>query len=354
MKTITICAFLTFVGCLIWNANVLLAQPRVVVSSDFPPFDVIPGGANIGPKHLRSDPDDIQSMIRFLLYSNQLEVEGLIASSATLANVADKRGILDVLHIYDRVDENLRQHDPAYPTADKLRSVTWVGRSNSYGRPAAEIIGRGMDSQASEAIISLIDDASDQRPVWFLFWGGSRELAQALWKVKESRSKTEVEKFVSKIRVYLIQFQDGTGRWLMDEFPNLFVIYSEANWRGMFFNAPGADPSLSDIEWLNRNIRWGNGLLALNYPEAGWFPDQLGVIEGDSPAFLHLVSGVLGINNPEDPSQPGWGGQFIRANPNRNHWIDHPDGQKTVWRWRADVQEDFARRAKWMRDLFPE
>jgi hypothetical protein len=340
--------------CLVLGAKSLFAQPRVVVSSDFPPVDVIPGGAGFGPDHLRSDADDIQSMIRFLLYANELEVEGLIASAATLANVADKRAILDMLDLYERIEQNLRRHDPAYPAAGKLRSVTWTGRSDSYARPAGEIIGPGKDSEASEAIISLLEDASDQRPVWFLFWGGSRELAQALWTVRETRNKGEVEQFVAKIRVYLIAFQDGTGQWLMDEFPDLFVIYSEANWRGMFYDAPGSDSSLSDLEWLNRNFRRGNGLLAALYPEAGWFPDRLGVLEGDSPSFLHLVSGVRGINNPEDPGQPGWGGQFIRAHPDRNHWIDHPDGQKTVWRWRADVQEDFARRAGWMRDPYPD
>ncbi len=343
-----------FFVCLALGLNSLMAQPRVVVSTDFPPLGVIPGGAEFGPDHLRSDADDVQSMIRFLLYTNELDVEGLIASAATLANIADKRGILDLLDIYDRIDENLRRHDPAYPTADELRSVTWTGRSDSHARPVEEIIGEGMDSEASEAIISLVDDASDPRPIWFLFWGGSRELAQALWKVRETRKESEVEQFVEKIRVYFIALQDGPSQWLMDEFPELFVIYSEDNWRGMFYDAPGSDASLADPEWLYRHIRWGNGMLAALYPEAGWYPDRRGVMEGDSPSFIHLVSGVRGINDPEDPSQPGWGGQFIRAQPDRNHWIDHPDGQKTVWRWRADVQEDFARRAKWMRDPYPE
>ena len=329
-------------------------KPRVVISTDFPSLDVIPGGAGLGPDHLRSDPDDIQSMIRFLLYTNELKVEGLIASSATVANVACKQGILDLLSLYDRVDENLHRHDPAYPTASELRSVTWVGQSGSYARPANEIIGPDKDSEASEAIISLVDDASNPNPIWFLFWGGSRELAQAIWKVRETRGNPELERFLAKIRVYMIALQDGTGQWLMDEFPNLFIIYSEANWRGMLYNAPGSDESLANLEWLNQNVRWGNGLLAKFYPETAWFADWSGVIEGDSPSFLHLVSGVKGINNPENPSQPGWGGQFILAHPDKNHWIDHPDGQKTIWRWRADIQEDFARRSKWMRDPYPE
>lgn len=325
------------------------SRPRVVVSTDFPPLGVIPGGAGFGEDEFRSDPDDVQSMIRFLLYTNELKVEGLIASAATVANYASTRGIDDLITLYDQIDENLQGHDPAYPSADVLRALTWLGQSGSYARPASEIIGPGKDSEASEAIIRLLDDKSDPNPVWFLFWGGSRELAQAIWKVRETREKKDLDAFLSKIRVYLIAAQDGTGQWLMEEFPDLFVIYSEANWKGMFYNSPGSDESLANLAWLNRHMRWGNGMLAAFYPETGWFTDWQGVVEGDSPSFLHLVSGLRGINNPEDPSQAGWGGQFIRKHPAKNHWIDHPDGQKTVWKWRADFQEDFARKVKWMR-----
>jgi hypothetical protein len=51
-------------------------------------------------------------MVRFLVYTNELDVEGLIASSGTFANLANKGHILDILDLYDKVDENLRKHDP--------------------------------------------------------------------------------------------------------------------------------------------------------------------------------------------------------------------------------------------------
>lgn len=324
-------------------------QPRVVILSDFPPIDVIPGGAGYGPAAKRSDPDDVQSMIRFLLYTNEFEVEGLVATSATLANIADKGGILDLLSLYDRVDENLRRHDSHYPTADRLRSITYSGRSDTYGRPALEIIGPGMDSEASEAIIKIVD-RSDSRPVWFCVWGGSRELAQAIWKVRETRSPFELERFIGKIRVYLIGLQDGTGQWLIDDFPDLFVILSIVNYKGMFYNAAGSDTTLADLEWLNRHVRKGHGILGALYPETGWDSESPGVIEGDSPSFLYLVSSVRGLNDPEKPDQPGWGGCFVRVDPDRNHWIDDPAGPECVWRWRTDVQADFALRADWMQD----
>jgi hypothetical protein len=66
------------------------------------------------------------------------------------------------------------------------------------------------------------------------------------------------------------------------------------------------------------------------------------------PWFLHLVSAVRGLNDPEKPDQPGWGGQFVRKTPSRNHWLDDPAGGETVSKWRVEVQADFARRADWM------
>ena len=114
---------------------------RVIISSDFPPLDVIPIGAGHGPAEKRSDPDDVQSMVRFLLYTNDFDVDGLVASSATLAGVAKKKNILDILDLYGQVEEKLRRHDPRFLTAEKLRSVTWEGRSGAWGKPANQILG---------------------------------------------------------------------------------------------------------------------------------------------------------------------------------------------------------------------
>jgi len=96
------------------------SRPRVVISSDFPPIDVIPGTLDYGAPEKKSDPDDIQSMVRFLVYSNDFEILGLIAASGTLANIANKQNILDMLDVYDKVDDNLRKYDTPYPLPDDL------------------------------------------------------------------------------------------------------------------------------------------------------------------------------------------------------------------------------------------
>lgn len=103
------------------------AKPRVVVSSDFPPLDVIPGGSARGPDHKRSDPDDVQSMVRFLVSTEAFRVEGLIAAAGTLANVANKQHMLDIIDRYEHVVDTLQAHDPTYPSAEDLRNVTREG-----------------------------------------------------------------------------------------------------------------------------------------------------------------------------------------------------------------------------------
>jgi hypothetical protein len=322
-------------------------RPRVIITTDFPPVEVIPIGLNQGPADRRSDPDDVQSMVRFLLYANEFEVEGLVASSATLANVARKRNVLEILDLYDRVDEHLRKHDKRYPTADALRSVTWAGYDGAWGKPAPQILGDGKDSEASEAIIKIVD-RSDSRPLWVCVWGGSQELAQAIWKVRKTRAPGELERFLSKLRVYLIAKQDGTAQWLLDSFPSLFIILSQTNYMGMFWNMKGSDPALADLAWINANIREGHGPLGAAYPKSGFNPAHPGQQEGDTPSFLHLVSGLRGVNDPEKPDQGGWGGRFVRPDSSRNHWFDDPAGPQTVFKWRMEVQAEFARRADWM------
>jgi xylan 1,4-beta-xylosidase len=310
---------------------------RVVISSDFPPTNVCMSGC--AADHC-SDPDDVQSMVRFLLYTNEFDVEGLIASSGTFANIAKKQNILDILNLYDEVDENLRRHDSRFPSADYLRSVTYQGRSGTWGGSVSNNIGGGKDSEASDSIISLVD-RPDPRPIWFCFWGDCSNLAQAIWKVQNTRSTEDLKTFLGKIRVYQIAHQDSTIDWLLNNFPDLFIIYSKDTYQGIF-GGPG--DALGDLTWLDTNIRRNHGPLGAIYPPAAMGVD--GLKEGDSPSFMYLVSAAHGMNNPENPGQESWGGQYIRSGTT-SHWIDGP-GTISISKWKSQYQAEFAQRADWM------
>jgi hypothetical protein len=305
---------------------------RVIMSSDFPPYPVT-----------NADPDDVQSMVRFLLYSNEFDVEGLIASAGTYGMVAEKKNILAVLDQYDKVDENLRKHDSKYPTADALRAVTFEGKGNNHGlkiqwgnnkQSPDAIIGKGKDSEASNAIIAAADKP-DPRPIYIGVWGGPREVAQAIWDVKNTRSEAQYKAFISKLRVFLIAYQDASHGWLMSECPDLLIIESRKTYFGMM----GSD----NRAWAEENIINNHGPLCAIYPHRA--AGGQGVIEGDSPSFLYLVSANRGINNPDDPTQPSWGGQYVRQ-PNTNHYVDGPGGS-TISKWKKDFQAEFKERAGW-------
>jgi hypothetical protein len=311
-------------------------RPRVVMSSDMPPTNVVMRGA---PKEQCSDPDDMQSIVRFLLYANEFDIEAMVVSSGTFANVAKKENLYGVLERYEKVYPNLIKHDKRYPTADKLRSLTVQGLSGTWGKSVDNNIGEGKDSEASEQIIKIVDKP-DPRPVWFCVWGDCSNIAQAIWKVQKTRSAAELQKFLSKIRIHQIAHQDDTIDWMMKNFPDLFIVYSKATYQGMF----GSSDPISNLAWVNENVRENHGPLGAVYPPAGM--GCSGVCEGDSPSFLILVSAIRGVSNPEDPTQPSWGGQFKRDGETK-HYVDGP-GRQSVSKYRPDYQAEFKERAGWM------
>ena len=189
-----------------------------------------------------------------------------------------------------------------------MRSVTWEGRSGTYGKPAEEIIGEGKDSEASEAIIRLVD-RPDPRPVWFCVWGGPCDLAQAIWKVRADAQPRRGGAFPRQA-ARLPDREAGRhgGSGCSTRFPGLFVIVSEGNYMGMFWNMPA--PTRSSRTWrgsTSTSAR-GTGRWAPRTRESGFEPGEpRGSSEGDSPSFLHLAGAVRGRNDPERPDQAGLG-----------------------------------------------
>lgn len=171
------------VAAISFQANAAEPRPRVLVLTD-----------------IENEPDDAMSLVRFLTYCNQWDVEGLVAT--TSIHQQDETAawrIREIVNVYGKVRDNLLLHEPGYPTAEFLKSIIKEGLPE-YGMNA---VGEGKDSAGSELLIKIVDK-EDPRPVWVTVWGGPNVLAQALWKARETRSKEELAKFVSKIRVYTI------------------------------------------------------------------------------------------------------------------------------------------------------
>src|SRR4051812_13595366 len=70
---------------------------------------------------LSNEPDDEQSLVRLLVYANEFEIEGLIATTSTHLRKGPREDILRRnLDAYAKVVANLSKHAPGYPSADYL------------------------------------------------------------------------------------------------------------------------------------------------------------------------------------------------------------------------------------------
>ncbi|MBD2757453.1 DUF1593 domain-containing protein [Spirosoma validum] len=321
---------------------------------------------------IENEPDDAQSMVRFLTYSNQWDVEGLIATTSVhQPNRVAPDKIKQIVTAYGKVRTNLLLHEKGYPETAYLTSIIKA----SYPNYGMEAVGAGKDSEGSEWIISVVDK-KDNRPVWIPVWGGANCLAQALWKVRQTRTPDDVEKFVAKLRVYTISDQDDSGPWLRKTFPNLFFIaspgmhaggaYHHATWSGISgdnFHGRfrGGDFSIVDNPWLDENIRKNHGPLGAEHPFTKF------LMEGDTPTFLFLINN--GLSDPEHPNYGSWGGRYEFYTPRTRKWFYEPEtrpfwsdaedevmgvdsawhtsNKATIWRWRRAYQNDFAARIDW-------
>src|SRR4051794_3878539 len=321
-------------------------RPRLVVLTD---ISSLSAGV--------AEPDDGQSLIRLMLYANDLDIEGLVASS-NLGHGQKVRPdlIRQVVDAYERARPNLLLHDDRYPPAEGLRGGIKAGQPMAGPKvPVTECVGEGKDTEASDRIIRVVD-RPDHRPVWVVIWGGSADLAQALWKVRATRSPEELARFVAKLRVHAIGDQDSTGPWIREQFPGLSTITQRRAYRGMY---RGGDTALASSEWVRKNIH-GHGPLGDLYPDyrggdiwSSKLGQVRGIKEGDTPSFLALVPNGLG--DVDHPGLGSWGGRFEGGG---GRLTDVPDTaldtsnapdprMSSVYRWRPAFQADFAARLDW-------
>ncbi|MEO8562254.1 MAG: nucleoside hydrolase-like domain-containing protein [bacterium] len=334
-----------------------MTRPRLVVLTD-----------------IANEPDDQMSLVRLLVYSNQVDIEGLVASTSTWMKRAVRPDVIrQVIDAYAQVQPNLLLHASGFPSADSLRRLVTSGQPG-YGMAA---VGSDKMSPGAALIIRAADRA-DARPLWISAWGGANTLAQALMHVRAARTPAQVERFVARLRVYAISDQDDAGPWIRREFPTLHYIatpstqdgaqYYFATWTGIsgdrfYRNAPGADFTTFTDEWVDANVR-AKGPLGAHYPR------PCCIHEGDTPAFLGLIDN--GLASAMSPAFGGWGGRYVWrrfSGESRAHWTQGGDSypgndnsrdavvgvdgqtyvsdQATIWRWRTAFQHDFAARLDW-------
>lgn len=337
-----------------------MSRKVILTSAAILLFTVLPAAASgklrvLVETDLGGDADDQASFVRFLLYANEWDLEGIIADrSADAFHTDPVRNHLGLkvrngwelaqkyLEAYGEVHKNLVKHRPDYPTHEYLRRRTLPGHN---------------DTDEGVRLIIAAADKNDPRPIWYGNWGSNSgaksNLRRALDKVKAERSAKEYEVFASRFRIVTLD-GDGPPRQGHDERIALHVetgypVKDGARWyhrfRPLTQNAGGFD--------VDRDVRKGHGALGALYTTPK---------EGDSWTFIYLIP--TGLSDPLQATWGGWGGRYglrddRHKGPNRywanleDTWTDPATGKattnrdNTARRWAIHLQNDFKSRLDW-------
>jgi hypothetical protein len=307
------------------------AKPKVIVMTD-------------------GEIDDHSSMIRFLLYTCDFDVQAIIETNSMfqLNGHSDKSWYEDQLAAYEAVYPNLIKHHPGYPTADELRARSFVGDENPEhlkgmretrweqipGGPVEFDPADWPDTPGSDAIVRILLQ-DDPAPIHLQAWGGGNTASRAFHKLK-TEHPGDYERAVSKVVMYNIWYQDDAGNYIETHHPLVTMVHCAAfagTWNY------GSQPDT--YGFVAHQVQRNHGPLGALYP-------QPYVSEGDSPAFFYSLPN--GLRSDEDPTYGGWGGRFVKLDGLANVYDDAPDsGDKraSLRLWINDANRDFEARMDW-------
>ncbi|WP_404421324.1 nucleoside hydrolase-like domain-containing protein [Nibricoccus sp. IMCC34717] len=297
-----------------------VARPRVIVMTD-------------------GEVDDQSSFVRFLAFSSDYDIEGIIATHSVWQKDGHGLGWLNTaIDHYAEILPNLRRYRADFPEPAHLRSVLVEGDQN---RLTLEKEPPFIDTPGSELITrSLLSD--DPRPLQISIWGGSSTLAHALHKLRANLPPLEFARVAAKVRAYCVSFQDASGKWLAKNVPEARILEAGSWYQTWSYHPQAMQPFPEYLSraWVEQHLRASPAALLANYPQAE-------ISEGDTPAFLGLIEN--GLNLPDGWALGGWGGRFEQK-PGA-HWTDAPDAGSThaaLTRWTPATQNAFQTRAAWM------
>ena len=353
----------SWAAMLIWVLSVALPVPAQQRDGSTPKLRVV----------ITADPelDDNNTIIRAILYSSDVQFEGLVYAGSQFHWRGDGKGTTQYIagreytrlglcpctswrfghseHFIDKIVEayakaypNLKIHDPDYPSPEKLKSKIKWGNVDFDG-------DFSKDTDGSNLIKSLLLD-DEPGPLYVTAQGGESTIARALKSIHDQYVKAaEWEAVRDKVSRKLIIIpsgdQDDTdASYIRPNWPGV----REYQFTGIYFGYGAQDRAAPEDkiyfspEWTQQNISargplgdlyrvWGDGkqfvkgdrtdyfglsgYASRQLAEMGymvWMPPQpkgsfLG--EGDTPTFLNLIE--IGLRAYQNPQWGGWGGRMI-------------------------------------------
>jgi hypothetical protein len=294
------------------------------------------------------DPDDEQSLVRFLVYVNEWDVEGIIANRP-YAREGENRNpertglgiVRRLVDAYGQCYSNLVQHDARFPRPEELLARTVSGSD---------------DSDDAVRLVMAAVDSPDPRPLWYSDWGtdhgaSTNNLRRALDRVLRERGQDGYAKFKRRLRLSSADaFREHTTA-LAPPFP-LWVdtFRPELNGKRWYHRFSTLTARAGGLD-LERDVRRGHGPLGALYPTNTTHWQK----EGDTMTFLYLVP--TGMNDPGHPEWGSWAGRYGRQENSSGKpyfwanltdtWHGSTNRDNALARWAVDLQNDFRARMDW-------
>lgn len=327
---------------------------------------------------ITADPelDDNNSMIRFLLYSSDVQIEGLIYASSQFHWKGDGKGtkwfvagreydrfgmnqcpceswrwakderfIHDIVDAYTKSYPNLKIHNKNYPTPDFLKSKIKYGNIDFDG-------DFSKDTPGSDLIKSVILDNKPGQ-LYITAWGGASTIAKALKSIQDQYEFTaDWANIKNKISRKVVLLPSGDQ-------DDTFASYIRPNWPDMeyrqFKDSPnygyGAQIRANDVNktflsllWMKENITskgqlgelyrvWGDGKQMVKGDKVDYFglsgysteelkkmgyfvwmpPQEKGSWLGEGDNATFMNMLNNGLRAYEKGNFGGWGGRAIEA-----------------------------------------
>lgn len=266
-----------------------------------------------------SDPDDFQSMVHLLHYSDLLDIRGITAGAPR----GKRSAVLEVIKAYER--DKLHER-PSFPPVDILKEFTKQG-----------------GEQAAKQLAFESTRHNPTNPLLILVWGACTDLAQAI------RAGLKCENCFA----YII------GSWNRDMDPDSYreverckplrKILNNSTFRGMYMNAPKVLNNKKIITEIGKYGALGKLLIEKSaHIDSG----RYSLKAGDTPSVLWALTA-----QHDKPTVKSWGGRFTKVNATTWTDLQHPKfavgaykGAKTVSRWQAAVRKDWIEK---VREIYP-
>jgi len=374
-----------------------ITKPRIVITAD-------------------PELDDNNSLIRFLLYSSDVNIEGLVYTSSQFHWKGDGKGtkwfvpgreyarfgldtcpceswrwakeerfIHDIVDAYTKVYPNLKVHNPEYPSPDYLKSKIRYGNIEFDGDISKNTPG-------SDLIKSLILDNKPGK-LFITAWGGQSTIARALKSIQEEYEYTTQwdaikEKISRKVVLLPSGDQDNTyPKYIKPNWPDIEYRQFQGGPNygyGAQLRAKPEDAVYLTSTWMKENVTdrgplgtlyrvWGDGKQMVKGDKMDYFglpgytDDELrkmgyvvwmpvqekGSWLGEGDNGTFMNIPGNGLRAYEDASYGGWGGRSVSTQENGSFFQLSDTSQQAMASALSSVNNQSNKNANTYPDFFP-